>query len=426
MKDIPQKVNGDFLDASEWNTLYDETKNIILSTSQTLSEADVFQLAKAAAIYAAEGDYYEDTGTADTYVLQVPDSKKPPIIYSDGLRARFKVGNTNTGASTVNINSIGVKTIKKNNGTDDLEVGDLTEDALVEIQYISTLDIFELVWSTPIATKKDIQHNSYSYAIDTGSVNTYETDLIPIITAYKDGMTVYIKITNENTGDSTLNLNSLGAKQILDLDNRVLLGAELLAGVPYVFIYSVSADKFYLQSKPDSAGGVSTGDTIQSYAASKAGWLLMNDGYTLAKISGGTYNGDELRALFVLLWNQQSDAKCPVSGGRGANGNDDFDANKNLRLPLGASRVEGSAGTGLGLTARALGDNVGEENHLLTTSEMPAHAHTTTYSGLSGAAGIDRFASGSNAKESGTNLSGSSWPHNNMQPTHFRNTFIKI
>lgn len=434
MKDIPQKVNGDFLDASEWNTVYDEQKNIILSTSQTLSESDVFQIAKAMAIYAAKGDYYEDTGTADAYVLSVPDSKKAPIIYSDGLRARFKVGNTNTGASTVNIATIGVKAIKKNNGANDLEAGDLTIGVLAEIQYVSTSDIFELIWTSPIASKKEIQHNSYLYAVDSGTADNYVATLVPAITEYKDGMITYINITNENTGDSTLNINGVGAKQILDLDKRVLLGAELLAGVSYTFIYSQALDKFFLQNKPDSTGGFSTGDIIHTYAATKVGWLLMNDGFTIAKTSGGTYNGDELRALFVLLWNQQSDAKCPVSGGRGASGNADFDANKNLRLPLQASRAEGNAGNGSGLTGRALGDNVGEENHHLSITEMPSHTHAEPQSSEFPLFGLSVFgptprcqSETSDPRLSGwVSAAGGGASHNTMQPTHFRNTFIKI
>lgn len=434
MKDIPQKVNGDYLDASEWNTVYDESKNVIVSTSQTLSESDVFQIAKAMAIYAAEGDYYEDTGTADTYVLQVPDAKKAPIIYSDGLRARFKVGNTNTGASTVNVASIGVKNIKKNNGADDLEAGDLTTGALAEIQYVTTSDIFELIWVSPIASKREIQHNTYLYAVDTGTANTYIATLNPAITAYRDGMAVYIKITNECTGDSTLNLNGVGAKQILDLDSRVMLGGELLAGVPYLFIYSSTADKFFLQSKPDSTGGFSTGDRIESYAAGKPGWLLMNDGGTIAKTSGATYNGEELRALFELLWNQQNNTKCPVSGGRGASGSADFDANKNLRLPLQASRASGSAGNGSGLTARALGDNTGEENHHLTIAEMPNHSHIEAQASefpIYGASSVGPTArcqseTGDPKYNGYVSSEGGGVSHNTIQPTHFVNVFIKI
>ena len=40
-----------------------------------------------------------------------------------------------------------------------------------------------------------------------------------------------------------------------------------------------------------------------------------------------------------------------------------------------------AAGTGSGLTARTLGDVVGEEKHKLTEAELAAHRHTSNYDG---------------------------------------------
>ena len=79
-------------------------------------------------------DYAADTGSADTYTI----APSPAIGgYATGQRFRFKAANTNTGASTLNVNSQGAKTIKKDR-TDDLEAGDITADDIVTVQYDGT------------------------------------------------------------------------------------------------------------------------------------------------------------------------------------------------------------------------------------------------------------------------------------------------
>ena len=56
----------------------------------------------------------------------------------------------------------------------------------------------------------------------------------------------------------------------------------------------------------------------------------------------------------------------------GSNTSNDFN------LPNMAGRVPGAIGSGVDLTTRALGSNVGEETHTLTVAEMPTHNHTGT------------------------------------------------
>lgn len=151
MQNIPLKSDGSStLPASEFNQIADELENIITSTGISLSGSDVNQIAKSIANYAANGNFYTDSGVADAYVLTVIGNNKAPTAYRNGLKTTFKVGNTNTGASTINVASLGVKNIKKNNGADDLDANDLEQGKIVELIYDSGGDYFELT-STEIA-----------------------------------------------------------------------------------------------------------------------------------------------------------------------------------------------------------------------------------------------------------------------------------
>lgn len=80
------------------------------------------------------GFFATDTGSANAYVVTL---SPVPTAYMTGLKIMFKATNTNTGASTLNVNGIGTKTIKKNVSTD-LSAGDITANQYVEVIYDGT------------------------------------------------------------------------------------------------------------------------------------------------------------------------------------------------------------------------------------------------------------------------------------------------
>lgn len=88
------------------------------------------------------------------------------------------------------------------------------------------------------------------------------------------------------------------------------------------------------------------------------------------------------------------------------------------RTPIGS-------GTGPGLTARAVGQALGEEKHLLTTGEMPAHTHsyqTSLTSGSFSGSGSPALVGTTGAT---TGSTGGGETHNNMQPSTVCNVWIR-
>lgn len=74
-------------------------------------------------------------GTANAQTLTL----SPAITaYTTGARVRFIAGATNTAACTININSVGANTIKKNLGSTDLAAGDIFTGGIYEIVYNGT------------------------------------------------------------------------------------------------------------------------------------------------------------------------------------------------------------------------------------------------------------------------------------------------
>jgi hypothetical protein len=123
MRNIPDKSDdvGDVLPATDFNAEKNELQNTVTSSDQTLDpeggpDTDLNQLSKAIAAYANAGATYTDSGTADAYVLGIATNLKTVPEYLDNMAIIFKAGNSNAGASTVNVNSLGVKDLQYSDG----------------------------------------------------------------------------------------------------------------------------------------------------------------------------------------------------------------------------------------------------------------------------------------------------------------------
>ncbi len=142
MQDLNDKNTGDTLAASEWNQPASEIQNVIEGTNQTLSGGDLNQLGKGIVDNIANGTFYTESGAADAYVLTVIGSKQPPTAYTNGMQIKFVVGNTNTGASTVNVATLGVKSIVTKDGGA-LQANDLLAGETATCRYDGTNFVLE-------------------------------------------------------------------------------------------------------------------------------------------------------------------------------------------------------------------------------------------------------------------------------------------
>lgn len=111
------KVDGvDTLSGVDHSSMIDESKNLVTDTGQALG-VDNRQYGRSMSIYGSNGDFYTDSGVANAYVLTAIGSKQTPTVYRDGQRARFRVGNTPTGPSTINVAGVGVVALVNNDGS---------------------------------------------------------------------------------------------------------------------------------------------------------------------------------------------------------------------------------------------------------------------------------------------------------------------
>lgn len=195
------------------------------------------------------------------------------------------------------------------------------------------------------------------------------------------------------------------------------------------------------------------GEIVKSTDSTLGFGCLWADGKTIGNASSGATSRAhaDTKALFVKLWNSIANAQAPVSGGRGASADADFDAGKTITLPdlrgrvlAGKDNMGGSSAgrltlAGAGITGTTLGAAGGAETHLLTAAQsgLPSHSHTvgTTANYSNGndpgtylAAGGPVYGGPNNpmtgAIANNNSATNASQAHNNTQPTYILNLTI--
>jgi len=142
------KVDGNQLQPADWNQIA-SLNNAVSSTSQTPSDADLNQISKSFAEYAASSTFYTDSGSANDYTLTSIDSLEAPASYVDGMTVRFRTANANTGASVVNVATLGDIDITQSDGTSNLTAGQISTTQDTILRYDSVLGVFIIPYINP-------------------------------------------------------------------------------------------------------------------------------------------------------------------------------------------------------------------------------------------------------------------------------------
>lgn len=178
------------------------------------------------------GDYETAAGTGDAITLAIDSSI---AAYAAGQVFRFQAAAANTTSATLNVNSLGAKTIKKYNDQN-LVANDIESGMEVCVIYDGT----NMQLQTPTATTPtpvSVQNSSYVYAADAEASDTYVITLSPAPTAYATGQVFHFKANTLNTAGATLNVNSLGAKTLVKKYNIALETGDILANQIVTVVY---------------------------------------------------------------------------------------------------------------------------------------------------------------------------------------------
>jgi hypothetical protein len=148
-----------------------------------------------------------------------------------------------------------------------------------------------------------LQTGKLLYGLDTGSTNSMSITLVPAPLAYYEGMRVNVKVNNDITDATVLNVNALGAKSVVGangaaLTSNMFFKNDILSAVYDGTKFQVSNPKtpgpVYLARNLDFyVGGAGASDSNDGLAATVGGghgpWATL--AYAATKISQYNLNG---------------------------------------------------------------------------------------------------------------------------------------
>ena len=185
------------------------------------SDGDLMQLLKS--IRSQYLNFAIDTGAANAMVI----SLSPALdAYSAGTPLHVLVAHNNTGPATIQANGLGVRGVKRPDGSD-LQANDLVGGMVANL--IDTGSVYQLQNAVQGTSGGSSTYTvGIPYAGDTGSVNNIVAVYSPALTAITEGQFLAVKVANTNTGAVTFKPNALPALPLNRQDGAALQANDIL------------------------------------------------------------------------------------------------------------------------------------------------------------------------------------------------------
>lgn len=307
------------------------------------------------------------TGVSGTNTITASSNLGLTLIA--GMEFRLIAAETNTGAVTLNIDGIGAKSITKFGATA-LTAGDIPAGALVKVAYDGTR--YQLI------SASGGQTFSTDYLTSVSGTNTITAAATPTLVAYVTGQKFRLIPANTNTGAATINIDSVGAKNIF-LNGSAVVGYELKKNCPIELMYD--GTQFHILSGAYGGHGMTAEVRAYSGAASTppSGWLVC-DGSAVSRTTYADLFG--ILSTTFGAGNGSTTFNIPDLRGRAVFGVDNMGGSAANRVTNAGSGITGTTRGGTGGSEFLQTHNHTDSGHTHGVTDA-GHAHNITDPGHS-------------------------------------------
>lgn len=290
MRDLSSKTDGaSQLSGAEFNQLNSELENAATRGGETLDapggpDTFLFMLARSMTRTAQASSVFQDTGSANNYVLGGVGSFEQPTAYHNGMMIFFVLANTNTGASVVNVESIGNVNLTKPGGTA-FASGELVATNIIGAVYRQAQNRFEVFINTTPPAVGAAAPNNFAVYEDTGSATGFTLGIEAGFTqpsSFTDAMVVLFRVNVANDGNGThpATFSGLGSKNVVEKDGTNPAANRMRAGDWVQMVFRETRDAFeiafvYSLPQPDTVipaiAAASSGTTYNLTSPSQIG-----------------------------------------------------------------------------------------------------------------------------------------------------------
>jgi hypothetical protein len=189
---------------------FDTVRSADLNNMADLVSAGFEKLPIPASLWGGKANYAADTVAANAYVVSIAATYL--TSYVTGMQVKFRATNTNTGASTINVNGLGAKAIVRPDGATALTAGAIMAGQIVTLEYDG--NAFQMPMAGDVTWSNDpgaIQKQDYIYFTTGGTSNAYTLTPTPALSgAYEDGTLFAAKFHTANAAVATIDISGRG------------------------------------------------------------------------------------------------------------------------------------------------------------------------------------------------------------------------